>query len=57
VVRANGIELFDLVVERHRFVNQKLNEIIGGGFSCQKFEFSVDPIDPSATDAGANLWG
>jgi len=35
MVRANGIDLFDLVAERHRFVNQKLNEIIGSGFSGQ----------------------
>jgi hypothetical protein len=57
VVRANGIDLFDLVAERHRLVNQKLDKIMRGGFSGQQFEFSVDPVDPSATDAGANLWG
>jgi len=57
MVRANGIDLFDLAAERHRFVNQKLNEMIRGGFSGQQFELFVDPIDPSAADAGTNLWG
>jgi len=51
VVRANGIDLFYLVAERHRLVNQDLNEIMGGGFPGQQFEFAVDPIGPSATDA------
>lgn len=55
MVCTNGIDLFDLVAERHRLVNEKLNEIVRGRFSGQQFEFSVDPIDPSATDAGANL--
>jgi hypothetical protein len=55
VVRSDGIDLFNLVAERHRLVNQKLNEVVRGGFSSQQFEFSVDPIDPSATDAAANL--
>jgi len=54
VICTNGIYLFDLVVERHRFVDQKLNKVVRGGFSGQQFEFSVDPINPSATDAGAD---
>jgi hypothetical protein len=57
MVRANGIDLFDLVAECHRIVNEKLNEIMRGGFSGQQFEFSVDPIDPSTADAGGNLRG
>ena len=57
VVRANSIDLFDLVAECHRFVYQKLNELVRGRFSGQQFEFLVDPIDPSATDAGGNLQG
>lgn len=56
MVRADGIDLFDLVVEGHRFVNQKLNEIMRGGFSGQQFEFSVNPIDPSNGDTGGNLY-
>ena len=55
MVRANGIDLFDFVAERHRIVNEKLNEIVRGRFSGQQFKFSVDPVDPSATDAGGNL--
>jgi len=57
VVRADGIDLFNLVAEHHRLVNEKLNEIVGSGSSGQQFKFSVDPIDPSAADAGANLQG
>ena len=57
MVRADGIYLFDLVAERHRFVNQELNEMIGSGSSGQQLEFSVDPIDPRAADASANLGG
>ena len=55
VVCANGIDLFDLVAERHRLVNQKLNETMRGRFSGQQFELSVDPVNPSASDAGGNL--
>jgi len=55
VVRANGIDLFNLVAERHRLVNQELNEVMRGGFSGQKLKLLVDPVDPSATDASANL--
>lgn len=56
VVRPDGIDFFDLVAESHRLVNQKLNEIMRGRFSGQQFEFPVDPMNPSAADACANLW-
>ena len=55
MVCSDGIDLFNLVAERHRLVNQKLNEIMRGGFSGQQFKFSVDPVDPSAADAAADL--
>lgn len=55
MVGANGIDLLDLVAERHRLVNQELNEFVRGRFSGQQLEFSVDPVDPGAANAGANL--
>jgi hypothetical protein len=55
MVRADGIDLFDLVAERRRLVNQKLDELVRGGFSGQQFELSVDPIRPSDADANRNL--
>ena len=57
VVRADGIDFFNLVAEHHCLVNEKLNEVVRGGSSGQQFKFSVDPVDPSAADAGANLRG
>jgi hypothetical protein len=57
MVRTDSVDLFDLIAERHRVVNQKLDEIMRGGFSGQQFEFSVYPIDPSSTDTGGNLRG
>ena len=35
MVRADGIDLFNLVAERHRVVGQKLDEFTRGGFSGQ----------------------
>ena len=55
MVRANGIDFLDLVAECHSLVNQKLNEIVRGRFSGQQLEFFADPIDPGATNAGADL--
>ena len=55
MVRANGIDLFNLIAERHRLVNQELNEVMRGGFSGQQLKLLVDPVDPSTTDASANL--
>ena len=57
MVRSDGIDLFNLVAESHRLVNQKLDEVVRGGFSGQQFEFFVDPIAPSATDASTDLRG
>lgn len=57
MVRADSIDLFDLVAERHRVVDQKLDEIMRGGFAGQQFEFSVNPVDPGAADTGGNLCG
>lgn len=55
MVCSDGIDLFNLVAERHRLVDQKLNEVMRGGFSGQQLKFSVDSVDPSATDAAADL--
>lgn len=35
MIRADSIDLFNFVAERHRLVDQKLDEVMGGGFSGQ----------------------
>ena len=55
MVCSDCVDLFDLIAKRHCLVNQKLNEVMRGGFSGQQFKFSVDPVDPRATDAAADL--
>ena len=57
MIRADSIDFLNLLVERHRLVNQELDELVGGGFSRQQLEFFVDPVDPSSGDTGGNLGG
>ena len=55
VVCPNSIDLLDLVRERHRLVDEQLQEIVWRGLASQQLELLVDCPAPSENDTCTNL--
>lgn len=55
VVRAHGVNLLNLVTERHRFVYDELDELVWRGFPCEQLELEVYCAAPRNDDAERNL--
>jgi hypothetical protein len=55
VICSYSINLINLVVERCRFIYDKLQEIVRCGFSCEEFELLVDCPTPCDDDAAGDL--
>jgi hypothetical protein len=55
MIRPDGVYLLDLVAERHRLVDQKLDEFARSRFSGQEFKLSINPVDPSPADTCGDL--
>ena len=55
MVRAHGIDLVDLLVERHRLIDDQLQEIVRGRLSGEQLEFLVDRARPQHDHARRDL--
>ena len=55
MVRADGVDLLNLVAERHRLVDDELQELVRRGLAREQLELSVDRAAPRDDDAGADL--
>ena len=55
MVRAYGVDLLDLVAERHRLVDDELQELVRRGLAREEFELLVDGPTPEEHDAEGEL--
>jgi hypothetical protein len=55
VICPNGINLFDLIGECERLVEDEVQEFVGGGFAGQQFKLVVDGSAPSNDDSKCDL--
>ena len=55
VVRAYGVDLLDLVAERHRLVDDELQELVRRGLAREQFELLIDGPTPEEHDAEGEL--
>ena len=56
VVRADGVDLLDLVAERHRLVDDELQKLVRRGLAREQLELLVDRLPPEKHDAEGKLW-
>lgn len=57
MVSTDSIDLVYICAKCHGLVNDKLNEIVWCGFSCQETELPVDSMYPCDNDACGDLGG
>ncbi len=55
MVRANGIDLFDVVVECHGLVDYELEEVLGRRLARQELELSPNGARPRNYDTEGDL--
>ena len=57
MVRADGVDLLDLVAERHRLINDELQELVRRGLAREQLELLVDRLAPEKHHAEGELSG
>lgn len=55
MIRAHGVDFFDLVAERHRVVDEQLQELVWCRFASEELELVVDSARPCHNDAECDL--
>jgi hypothetical protein len=55
VISADGVDLDDIFTKCRGLINQKLEEIMWGGFSGQKLKLAINGLSPSDHDTSCNL--
>jgi hypothetical protein len=51
MIRSYGVNLIELIAKCESFVDDELQELVRGGFACQKLELLVDRAPPGYDDS------